>query len=90
MLIKLCELPSSQYRFNLFRANWTTNSKEVFLPQRLGELSYAHFYPFSESGEYIQKGDHTGVFFLFLESLNIKTPSSIYFIGIAKIHVIMS
>ena len=30
------------------------------------------------------KRDHIGVFFLFLDSLKMKTPSSIYFLGLTK------
>ena len=36
MLVKLFEWSSSQYRFNLFRPDWTTNGKEFFLPQKDG------------------------------------------------------
>ena len=36
MLIKLCECLSSQYRFNLFRPDWTTNGKEVSHPLQDG------------------------------------------------------
>ena len=32
ILIKLFEWPSSQYRFNLFQPDWTTNGKEVSHP----------------------------------------------------------
>ena len=68
--------------FNLLWPNWTTNGKEVFLPQRLGDISFVHFYPYSCLGDYIQKRDHTGV--LFLDSLKMRTPSSIYFLELAK------
>ena len=36
MLVKLSEQPSSQYRFNLFWPNWTTNCKEVSHPLKDG------------------------------------------------------
>ena len=84
MLIKVFEWLSSHYRFNLSRPDWTANSKEFFLPQRFGELSYAHFYPFLVSRYYIRKRDHTGVFFLFSDSLKMKTPTSIYLLELAK------
>ena len=84
MLVKEFEQSSSQYRFNLFQLDWNTNSKEFFLPLKMGELSYTHFYLFSNSRDYIQKRDHIGLFFLFSDSQKMKTPSSIYFLGIAK------
>ena len=84
MFIKLFERLSSQYRFNLFWPDSTINDKEVFLPKRLGDFSCTKFYPFSDSGDYIQKTDHAGVFFLFSDSLKMKTPSSIYFLGLSK------
>ena len=36
MLVKLFEWSSSQYRFNLFQPDWTTNSKEVSHPLQDG------------------------------------------------------
>ena len=84
MLVKVFEQSSSQYRFNLFRSSWNTNGKEVFLPQRFWGFSCAHFYPFSDSGDYIWKRDHNGVFFLSSDSVKMKTPSSVFFVGLAK------
>ena len=84
MLVKVFEQSSSHYRFNLFHPGWTTYDKEVYLPQRLEELSIVYFYRFLGFGDYLWKRDHIGVFFLFLDSLKMKTPSIIYCIGIDK------
>ena len=84
MLIKLFEWPSSQCKFNLFRPAWTTNGKEVSYPlKRVGELFDVHFYPFSDTGDYQQKIDPTGVFFMFSDSQKMK-PSSFYSLGLTK------
>ena len=50
----------------------------------MGDLSYAYFYPFSDIGDYQQKRSPTGVFFVLSDSLKLKAPSSIYFLGLAK------
>ena len=50
----------------------------------MGEISFVNLYTFAGLGDYIQKRDHIGVFFQFLDSLKMKTRSSIYFFGIPK------
>ena len=84
MLVKVSEWMSSQYRFNLFWPNWTTNGKEVSHPLQDGELSYVYFYPFSGIGDYQWKRAPTRVFFMLSDSLKLKAPLSIYFLRLAK------
>ena len=84
MLVKVFEWPSSQYRFNLFQHDWTTNGKEVSHPLWMSELSYVYFYPFSGIGDYQWKRAPTGVFFVLSDFLKLKAPLSIYFHRLAK------
>ena len=57
---------------------------KYLIPYRMGELSYVYFYPFSGTGDYQRKRAPTGVFFVLLDSLKLKSPSSIYFLELAK------
>ena len=59
-----------------------TTVKKSLIPYRMGELSYIYFYPFLGTRDYQQKRAPTGVFFVLLESLNLKAPSIIYLLGI--------
>ena len=58
--------------------------KMSLIPSRMGELSYVYFYPFSGTGDYQLKRAPTGVFFMLSNSLKLKAPLSIYFLGLTK------
>ena len=58
--------------------------KKSLIPYRMGELSYVYFYPFLGIGYYQWKRSPTRVFFVLLDSLKLKAPLSIYFLGLAK------
>ena len=58
--------------------------KKSLIPQRMGEISYVYFYPFSSTGYYQRKRSPIGVFFMLSDSLKLKAPSSIYFLGLTK------
>ena len=84
MLIKVSEWPSSQYRFNLFWPNWTTNDKEVSHPlQDAWALVCIPLFFFGYR-RLPTKGAPTGVFFVLSYSLKLKAPLSIYFLELAK------
>ena len=53
-------------------------------PFRLGEFSFVHFYLFSGTWYYQRKRAPNGVFFMLLESIKLKSPSSIYFLRLTK------
>ena len=58
--------------------------KKSPITQRMGELSYVNFNPFSGIGEYQWKRAPTRVFLMLLDSLKLKEPSSIYFLVLTK------
>ena len=76
--------PTGIFFFKLHNRRLTNGNEVSHSPKRVGELSYVHFYTFLGTGDYQQKRDPTGVFFMFLDSLKLRELLSIYFLGLVK------